>query len=79
MDDLAGGTFTISNGGVFGSMMGTPIINIPQVAILGMHAIRDRPMAINGQVGIVYPLFFPYVGCDKTAHVLGPHLRSPNN
>ena len=49
-EDLQGGTFTITNGGVFGSMMSTPIINIPQSAILGMHKIQDRPMAINGQV-----------------------------
>lgn len=51
-DDLTGGTFTITNGGVFGSLMSTPIINIPQSAILGMHKIQDRPMAINGQVQI---------------------------
>jgi 2-oxoglutarate dehydrogenase E2 component (dihydrolipoamide succinyltransferase) len=51
-DDLQGGTFTITNGGVFGSLMSTPIINIPQSAILGMHKIQDRPMAINGQVVI---------------------------
>ncbi len=49
-EDLQGGTFTITNGGVFGSLMSTPIINIPQSAILGMHKIQDRPMAINGQV-----------------------------
>jgi 2-oxoglutarate dehydrogenase E2 component (dihydrolipoamide succinyltransferase) len=49
-DDLQGGTFTITNGGVFGSLMSTPIINIPQSAILGMHKIQERPMAINGQV-----------------------------
>jgi len=51
-EDLTGGTFTITNGGVFGSLMSTPIINIPQSAILGMHKIQDRPMAINGQVQI---------------------------
>jgi 2-oxoglutarate dehydrogenase E2 component (dihydrolipoamide succinyltransferase) len=51
-DDLTGGTFTITNGGVFGSLMSTPIINIPQSAILGMHKIQDRPMAINGKVEI---------------------------
>lgn len=51
-DDLTGGTFTITNGGVFGSLMSTPIINIPQSAILGMHKIQERPMAINGQVQI---------------------------
>ncbi|KAG0349778.1 2-oxoglutarate dehydrogenase complex E2 component, partial [Gamsiella multidivaricata] len=52
IEDLSGGTFTISNGGVFGSMMGTPIINMPQSAILGMHAIKERPVAINGKVEI---------------------------
>jgi 2-oxoglutarate dehydrogenase E2 component (dihydrolipoamide succinyltransferase) len=51
-EDLTGGTFTITNGGVFGSLMSTPIINIPQSAILGMHKIQERPMAINGQVQI---------------------------
>jgi 2-oxoglutarate dehydrogenase E2 component (dihydrolipoamide succinyltransferase) len=51
-DDLTGGTFTITNGGVFGSLMSTPIINIPQSAILGMHKIQERPMAINGKVEI---------------------------
>lgn len=47
---MAGGTFTISNGGVFGSLMGTPIINLPQTAILGMHSIKERPIAVNGKV-----------------------------
>ena len=51
-DDLTGGTFTITNGGVFGSLMSTSIINIPQSAILGMHKIQERPMAINGKVEI---------------------------
>ena len=50
IEDMDGGTFTISNGGVFGSMMGTPIINPPQSSILGMHAIIDRPVAVNGKV-----------------------------
>lgn len=49
---MAGGTFTISNGGVFGSLMGTPIINLPQSAVLGLHAIKDRPVAINGKVEV---------------------------
>jgi hypothetical protein len=53
VEDMDGGTFTISNGGVFGSLMGTPIINPPQSAILGMHAIFDRPVAIKGQVSVV--------------------------
>jgi len=52
IEDMDGGTFTISNGGVFGSMMGTPIINPPQSAILGMHAIIDRPVAVRGKVEI---------------------------
>ena len=52
LEDMSGGTFTITNGGVFGSMMSTPIINPPQSAILGMHKIQDRPMAINGKVEI---------------------------
>ena len=51
-DEMTGGTFTITNGGVFGSLMSTPIINIPQSAILGMHKIQERPMAINGKVEI---------------------------
>lgn len=50
IEDMDGGTFTISNGGVFGSLMGTPIINPPQSAILGMHGIFDRPIAVKGQV-----------------------------
>jgi 2-oxoglutarate dehydrogenase E2 component (dihydrolipoamide succinyltransferase) len=52
MDEMTGGTFTITNGGVFGSLMSTPIINIPQSAILGMHKIQDRPMVINGKIEI---------------------------
>ena len=52
IEDMDGGTFTVSNGGVFGSMFGTPIINLPQSAILGMHAILERPVAINGKVEI---------------------------
>jgi 2-oxoglutarate dehydrogenase E2 component (dihydrolipoamide succinyltransferase) len=49
---MAGGTYTISNGGVFGSMMGTPIINLPQTAVLGLHAIKDRPVAVDGKIEI---------------------------
>jgi 2-oxoglutarate dehydrogenase E2 component (dihydrolipoamide succinyltransferase) len=52
VDDLTGGTFTITNGGVFGSLMSTPIINPPQSAILGMHKIQDRPMVVNGEIRI---------------------------
>ena len=52
IEDLTGGTFTITNGGVFGSLMSTPIVNAPQSAILGMHKIQDRPMVVNGQIAI---------------------------
>jgi 2-oxoglutarate dehydrogenase E2 component (dihydrolipoamide succinyltransferase) len=52
LEEMTGGTFTLTNGGVFGSMMSTPLINPPQSAIIGMHNIVDRPMAINGQVEI---------------------------
>src|SRR5689334_3048926 len=52
MDDLTGGTFTITNGGVFGSLVSTPILNYPQVGILGLHKIQDRPVAVNGKVEI---------------------------
>jgi pyruvate/2-oxoglutarate dehydrogenase complex dihydrolipoamide acyltransferase (E2) component len=54
---MAGGTFTISNGGVFGSMMGTPIINQPQSAILGMHATKDRAVVVNGQI-VIRPMMY---------------------
>lgn len=57
LDELQGGTFTISNGGVYGSMMSTPIINPPQSGILGLHAITDRPMAVNGQV-VIKPMMY---------------------
>jgi len=57
MDDLTGGTFTITNGGVFGSMMSTPILNPPQSGILGMHAIQQRPMAVNGEV-VIRPMMY---------------------
>jgi 2-oxoglutarate dehydrogenase E2 component (dihydrolipoamide succinyltransferase) len=52
LEELTGGTFTITNGGVFGSLMSTPILNPPQVAILGMHKIQDRPMVVNGEIKI---------------------------
>lgn len=52
MEDMQGGTFTITNGGVFGSLLSTPIINEPQSAILGMHAIKERPMVVNGEIKI---------------------------
>lgn len=63
MDELQGGTFTITNGGVFGSLMSTPIINIPQSAILGMHKIQERPMAINGQV-VIKPMMYLALSYD---------------
>lgn len=63
MDELQGGTFTITNGGVFGSLMSTPIINIPQSAILGMHKIQERPMVINGQV-VVRPMMYLALSYD---------------
>ncbi|KAH7907661.1 hypothetical protein BJ138DRAFT_1159558 [Hygrophoropsis aurantiaca] len=52
IEDMAGGSFTISNGGVFGSLYGTPIINLPQAAVLGMHAIKEKPVVVNGQIVI---------------------------
>ena len=55
--DLKGGTFTITNGGVFGSLLSTPILNPPQVGILGLHAIQPRPIAVNGQV-VVHPMMY---------------------
>lgn len=57
VEDMDGGTFTISNGGVFGSLMGTPIINPPQSAILGMHATFERPVAVKGQVLMVSQIY----------------------
>lgn len=62
-EELTGGTFTITNGGVFGSLMSTPIINIPQSAILGMHKIEERPMAINGQV-VIRPMMYLALSYD---------------
>ena len=63
LDDMQGGTFTITNGGVFGSLMSTPILNPPQTAILGMHKIQDRPMAVNGQVEIL-PMMYLALSYD---------------
>jgi 2-oxoglutarate dehydrogenase E2 component (dihydrolipoamide succinyltransferase) len=63
MEEMTGGTFTITNGGIFGSMMSTPIINLPQSAILGMHNIVERPMAINGQV-IIRPMMYVALSYD---------------
>jgi 2-oxoglutarate dehydrogenase E2 component (dihydrolipoamide succinyltransferase) len=61
--DLEGGVFTITNGGVFGSLLATPIINAPQSAILGMHAIKERPMAVNGQV-VIRPMMYIALSYD---------------
>lgn len=63
IDDMTGGTFTISNGGVFGSLMSTPILNPPQTAILGMHKIQERPMAVNGQV-VILPMMYLALSYD---------------
>ncbi|HRE35143.1 MAG TPA: dihydrolipoyllysine-residue succinyltransferase, partial [Sphingopyxis terrae] len=63
MDDMTGGTFTISNGGVFGSLMSTPIINPPQSAVLGLHRIEDRPVAIDGQV-VIRPMMYLALSYD---------------
>jgi 2-oxoglutarate dehydrogenase E2 component (dihydrolipoamide succinyltransferase) len=63
IEEMSGGTFTITNGGVFGSLMSTPIINIPQSAILGMHKIQERPMAINGQV-VIRPMMYVALSYD---------------
>jgi 2-oxoglutarate dehydrogenase E2 component (dihydrolipoamide succinyltransferase) len=63
MDDLTGGTFTITNGGVFGSLVSTPIINYPQVGILGLHKTQDRPVAINGQV-VIRPMMYIALSYD---------------
>jgi 2-oxoglutarate dehydrogenase E2 component (dihydrolipoamide succinyltransferase) len=52
IEEMQGGTFTITNGGIYGSLMSTPILNAPQSGILGMHKIQDRPMAINGKIEI---------------------------
>ena len=57
IDELTGGTFTISNGGVYGSLLSTPIINTPQSAILGMHKIQERPVASNGEV-VIQPMMY---------------------
>ncbi|WP_286232713.1 2-oxoglutarate dehydrogenase complex dihydrolipoyllysine-residue succinyltransferase [Thalassotalea sediminis] len=63
MDDMQGGNFTITNGGVFGSLLSTPIINLPQTAILGMHKIQDRPMAVDGKVEIL-PMMYLALSYD---------------
>ena len=63
IDEMQGGTFTISNGGVFGSLLSTPILNAPQTAILGMHAIQERPVAVNGQV-VIRPMMYLAMSYD---------------
>ena len=63
IEEMTGGTFTITNGGVFGSLLSTPIINIPQSAILGMHKIQERPMAVNGQV-VIRPMMYVALSYD---------------
>ena len=60
---MTGGTFTISNGGVFGSLLSTPILNPPQTAVLGMHKIEERPMAVDGEV-IVLPMMYLALSYD---------------
>jgi len=63
LDDLKGGSFTITNGGVFGSLLSTPILNPPQVGILGLHKIEDRPIAVNGQV-VIRPMMYLALSYD---------------
>ena len=63
IEDMTGGTFTITNGGTFGSLLSTPILNTPQTAILGMHKIQERPMAVNGQVEIL-PMMYLALSYD---------------
>ncbi|TMC67109.1 MAG: dihydrolipoyllysine-residue succinyltransferase, partial [Chloroflexota bacterium] len=61
--ELQGGTFTITNGGIFGSLLSTPILNAPQVGILGMHKIEQRPVAVNGQV-VIRPMMYVALSYD---------------
>ena len=63
MDDMKGGTFTISNGGVYGSLMSSPILNYPQSGILGMHKIQERPIAINGNI-VIKPMMYLALSYD---------------
>ena len=63
IEEMQGGTFTISNGGVFGSLLSTPILNAPQTAILGMHSIQERPVAIDGQV-VIRPMMYLAMSYD---------------
>jgi 2-oxoglutarate dehydrogenase E2 component (dihydrolipoamide succinyltransferase) len=66
MDDLTGGTFRITNGGVFGSLQSTPILNYPQVGILGLHKMQDRPVAVDGQV-VIRPMMYIALTYDHRA------------
>ena len=70
LEDLSGGTFTITNGGVFGSLLSTPILNPPQVGILGLHKIQDRVVPVNGQVG-------DPADDVRRAVIRSPHRRRP--
>ncbi|MBX5439393.1 MAG: 2-oxo acid dehydrogenase subunit E2, partial [Thermoflavifilum sp.] len=63
LEEMTGGTFTITNGGVFGSLMSTPLLNLPQAAILGMHKIQERPVVINGQI-VVRPMMYVALSYD---------------
>ena len=63
LNELQGGTFTITNGGVFGSLLSTPILSAPQVGILGMHKIEQRPVAVNGQV-VIRPMMYVALSYD---------------
>lgn len=63
IDELQGGTFTITNGGIFGSLLSTPILNTPQVGILGMHKIQERPVAVNGEV-VIRPMMYLALSYD---------------
>ena len=63
LEEMSGGTFTITNGGVFGSMLSTPIINAPQVAILGMHNIVERPVVVDGQI-VIRPIMYLALSYD---------------
>ena len=63
LEDLTGGTFSITNGGTFGSLLSTPIVNMPQSAILGMHATKERPVVINGEI-VVRPMMYVAMSYD---------------
>ena len=63
LEDMAGGTFTISNGGIFGSLMSTPILNAPQTSVLGMHKIQERPVVVDGEI-VVRPMMYLALSYD---------------